>query len=147
MTTIDKLDISVYNLYAIRTKMMEQFETQIQMTKASAIPTHTQVADNYPKPTEIDLLLGVRTAHTPWATFQPPKEFRLLRRSPFKRHRIAPSFEKEQDGMEEFLNSYDEKDEEEKEEKETLQECFNQMGTINKWMGEILGNIGRFVQG
>ncbi len=147
MTTIDKLDLSVYNLYAIRTKMMEQFETQIQMTKASAIPTHTQVSDNYPKPTEIDLLLGVRTAHTPWASFRPPAEFRQLRRSPFKRHRIAPSFEKEQDEMEDFLNSYDPGDEDEKEEKETLQECFTQMGTINKWMGEILGNIGRFVQG
>lgn len=157
MTTIDKLDLSVYNQYAIRSEMIRQFESEIQMAKASAIPTHTQISDNYPKLPEIDLLLGLRTAHTPWAMFGAPKEFKELRRSPFnKRHRIAPSFEGTQSKMEEFLDSYDpdseqgkeqQEREEEKEEKETLKECFNQMGTINSWLGEIIGNIGRFVQG
>lgn len=148
MATIDKLDLSVYNQYAVRSEMIRQFESEIQMAKASAIPTHTQISDNYPKLPEIDLLLGVRTAYTPWAMFGAPKEFKEMRRSPFnKRHRIAPSFEESQSEMEEFLDNYDSDDEEEKEEKETLKECFSQMGTINSWLGEIIGNIGRFVQG
>jgi hypothetical protein len=157
MATIDKLDLSVYNQYAVRTEMIRQFESQIQMAKASAIPTHTQVSDNYPKLPEIDLLLGLRTSHASWAMFAPPKEFRELRRSPFnKRHRIAPSFEGSQSDIESFLDSYnpdserdkDEKEKgEEKEEQNTLKECFTQMGTINSWLGEIIGNIGRFVQG
>jgi hypothetical protein len=148
MTTIDKLDLSVYNQYAIRSEMIRQFETEIQMAKASAIPTHTQISDNYPKLPEIDLLLGIRTAHAPWAVFGMPKEFKEMRRSPFnKRHRIAPSFEESQSEMEEFLDNYDSDDEEERKEKQTLKECFGQMGAINSWLGEIIGNIGRFVQG
>jgi len=157
MTTIDKLDLSVYNQYAIRSEMIRQFESQIQMAKASAIPTHTQVSDNYPKLPEIDLLLGLRTSHASWALFSPPKEFFELRRSPFnKRHRIAPTLEERQSEMEGFLESYDpdkeknkekQEQEEEKEEQEVLKECFSQIGTINSWLGEIIGNIGRFVQG
>jgi hypothetical protein len=157
MATIDKLDLSVYNQYAIRSEMIRQFESQIQMEKAAAIPSHTQISDNYPKLPEVDLLLGLRTAHAPWAMFTAPKEFRELRRSPFnKRHRIAPSFEGVQSEMENLLDSYDpdkerDKDkhekEEEKEEQTILKECFTQMNTINGWLGEIIGNIGRFVQG
>jgi len=148
MATIDMLDISVYNQYAIRSEMIRQFESQIQMAKASAIPTHTQVSDNIPKLPEIDILLGLRTAHASWAMFAPPKEFRELRRSPFvRRHRIAPSWEEDQPAREEFLNEHQTEDEEEEKEKETLKECFSQMNTINSWLGEIIGNIGRFVQG
>lgn len=148
MATIDKLDLSVYNQYAIRSEMIRQFESQIQMGKASAIPTHTQISDNYPKLPEIDLLLGVRTAHTPWALFNPPREFRENRRSPFdRRHRIAPSFEGVQSEIEEFLDHFKGIDADEEREKEKLKECFSQMKTINNWLGEIIGNIGRFVQG
>lgn len=157
MTTIDKLDLSVYNQYAIRSEMIRQFESQIQMAKAGAIVTHAQISDNFPKLPEIDLLLGLRTSHASWAMFSAPKEFQELRRSPFnRRHRIAPSLEGKQSEMEGFLEAYDpdkernkeeQEKEEEKEEQEVLKDCFTQIGTINGWLGEIIGNIGRFVQG
>lgn len=149
MTTIDKLDMSVYNLYALRTTMIEQIEQQLQLKSASAIPTHTQIVDIFPKLTEIDLLLGIIPLHTPWAYFYPPRHFRFIRRSPFARHRVAPSFGslEQQAAMEGILESIACSDKEEENEKEALKNCFGMMSTINKWMGDILGNIGRFVQG
>lgn len=149
MTTIDKLDMSVYNLYALRTTMIEQIEEQLQLKSASAIPVHTQIVDIFPKLNEIDLLLGIIPLHTPWAYFYPPRHFRFIRRSPFARHRVAPSFGslEEQAAMEGTLESVLCSDKEEEGEKEALKNCFGMMSTINKWMGDILGNIGRFVQG
>src|SRR5437867_4441586 len=89
--TIDKLDMSVYNLYAIRTKMIEQIKEQIPFDKAAAIPPQTAILDMYPKLTELDILLGIVPLFTPWAYFYPPKNFRYQRRSPFAFFRVAPA--------------------------------------------------------
>lgn len=102
MTTIDKLDLSVYNMYAMRTKMIEQINQDLRLDQASNVSAHIQVLDIYPKLSELDLLLGIVPLNTPWAFFMPPPKFRLIRRSPFS-YRVIPS-----------LGSYDEqsKDEE-----------------------------------
>jgi hypothetical protein len=76
MTTIDKLDLSVYNMYAIRTRMIEQINQQYRLDLDVTIPPQTQMVDNFPKLTEIDILLGILPLHTPWAFFLPPTKFR-----------------------------------------------------------------------
>lgn len=108
MTTIDKLDISVYNLYAMRTKMIEQINQQYRLDQAASIPSQLTVLDTYPKMTELDILLGIVPLHTPWAYFYPPPTFKDIRRSPFS-YRVIPSFgnydeqEKEEEKLEEIV--------------------------------------------
>ena len=106
MATIDQLDLSVYNLYAIRTKLLEQVNAQLRLDEASSIPPQTLVIDIYPKLTELDILLGIVPLNTPWAYFFPPQHFNSLRRSPFAFHRVAPSLGsyKEQEEDEQNLN-------------------------------------------
>ncbi len=148
MTTIDKLDISVYNLYAIRTKMIEQINQQLRLDQAASIPPHILVLDIYPKLTELDILLGIVPLFTPWAYFFPPPRFRFMRRSPFS-YRVIPS-----------LGTYDEQDEKEQEldniacstsdevqEKETLKSCFREIEKLNNWLSFIMGRVGQFLQG
>lgn len=149
MTTIDKLDISVYNLYAVRTRMIEQINQQMQLDKASSIPPQIQILDFYPKLTELDLLLGVVPMHTPWAYFYPPKQFRRVRRSPFAFFRVAPSIGslEEQEMAERHLESVECKTPEEESEKQAIKGCFKQMGEINRWLGHIIGRVGQFLQG
>jgi hypothetical protein len=149
MTTIDKLDISVYNLYAIRTRMIEQINQQMQLDKASSIPPQIQVLDFYPKLTELDLLLGVVPLHTPWAYFYPPKKFRRMRRSPFSFFRVAPSMGslEEQEVSARHLESVECKTAEEEGEKQAIKGCFKQMEQINRWLGHIIGRVGQFLQG
>ena len=149
MTTIDKLDISVYNLYAIRTRMIEQINQDMQLDKASSIPPQIQVLDFYPKLTELDLLLGVVPLHTPWAYFYPPKKFRLMRRSPFSFFRVAPSMGslEEQEVSARHLESVECKTAEEETEKQAIKGCFKQMEQINRWLGHIIGRVGQFLQG
>ena len=91
MATIDKLDLSVYNLYAIRTKMIEQTQELYQLDKAGTIPPQTMLVNFYPKMNELDILLGNIAMFTPWAYFYPPRNFRYQRRSPFAFHRVAPT--------------------------------------------------------
>lgn len=149
MTTIDQFDISVYNLYAIRTRMMEQFSSQVRISEDRTIPPQTQMVNIFPKLTELDILLGVVPVVTPWAYFYPPKRYRFIRRSPFAFFRVVPS-----------LGSLDQhtKDEakiqqvechtvEEKQEKETLLNCLGQIDKINEWIGFIIGRVGQFLQG
>jgi hypothetical protein len=149
MTTIDKLDISVYNLYAIRTRMIEQINQQIQLDKASIIPPQIQVLDFYPKLTELDLLLGVVPMHTPWAYFYPPQKFRRVRRSPFSFFRVAPSLGslEEQEVTAQTLEAVLCRTPEEETEKQALKGCFKQMEQINRWLGHIIGRVGQFLQG
>lgn len=149
MTTIDQLDISVYNLYAIRTKMIEQINQQLQLDKASSIPPQTSVVDIYPKLSEIDLVLGVVPLNTPWAYFYPPKTFYRSRRSPFAFFRIAPSLGslEDQSRDEQTLESVDCRSPEEEKEKAAIRGCFKQMGEINRWLGYIIGRVGQFLQG
>lgn len=149
MATIDKLDLNVYNLYAIRTKMVEQINQQLQLDQASSIPPQTLVMDIYPKLTELDLLLGIVPLNTPWAYFFPPQKFQFIRRSPFAFYRVAPSLgsleEQEQDSQ--FLESIECKTPEEENERQAIKNCFKQIEQINRWLGYIVGRVGQFLQG
>lgn len=149
MATIDQLDLNVYNLYAIRTKMIEQINQQLQLDQASTIPPQTMVIDSYPKLTEIDVLLGVVPLATPWAYFYPPKKYRALRRSPFSFFRVAPSIGslEQQEESERILDSVLCNEPEQEREREAIKGCFKQMGEINRWMGYIIGRVGQFLQG
>jgi len=137
MTTIDKLDLSVYNLYALRTTMVEQIQSQLRLDLDSSIPPQTHVLNIYPKMTEMEMLLGVTPMNPPWAFFGPPPKLRkrVVRRSPFAFWRVAPA-----------LGSYSEQ-EEEKEEKEAILGCLKQVTKINGWLGHIVGRLGQFLQG
>lgn len=149
MTTIDKLDIGIYMQYARRTNMLEQINEQYHLDQASSIPPQLQVLDFYPKQTEMDLLLGVRSLQTTWAFFLPPPKYRFQRRSPFGFFRVAPSlgsFEEEEESERQFEETPC-TTEEEKKEKETLKNCFNQIKKINEWVGFIVGRVGQFLQG
>lgn len=149
MATIDKLDLSVYNLYAIRTKMIEQINQQYQLDKASSIPPQTLVMNVMPKLTELDLLLGIVPLHTPWAYFYPPQKYSFVRRSPFAFFRVAPSLgsleDQEQDAK--TLESVPCSSPEELKEKQIIQGCFKQIEQINRWLGYIIGRVGQFLQG
>lgn len=149
MTTIDKLDLSVYNLYALRTKMIEQINQQYQLEKAASIPPQTMVMNMYPKLTELDLLLGIVPLFTPWAYFYPPKKYGFVRRSPFAFFRVAPSLgsleNQEQEAR--ILESIPCHTPEEEKEKAAIKECFKQIEEINRWLGYIVGRVGQFLQG
>lgn len=149
MTTIDKLDLSVYNLYALRTKMIEQINEQYQLDKASSIPPQTMVMNMYPKLTELDLLLGIVPLATPWAYFYPPKKYGFVRRSPFAFFRVAPSLgtleDQEQDAR--VLEEVPCFTPEEEKEKGAIKDCFKQIEQINRWLGYIVGRVGQFLQG
>ncbi len=149
MATIDQLDLSVYNLYAMRTKMLEQINTQFRLSEASTIPPQTLVQDNYPKITELDILLGVVPLMTPWAYFFPPQQFRYLRRSPFAFYRVASSLgsleqqaKDEQTIKETVCNSP-----EEEQEKAAILGCLGQIDKLNSLLGFIVGRVGQFLQG
>jgi uncharacterized protein DUF5399 len=146
--TIDQFDLSVYNLYAIRTKMIEQTVSQFQLEKASTIPPQTMLVDLYPKMTEIDILLGVSTYFTPWAYFYPPINYRNQRRSPFAFHRVAPTLgSSNQDEFEEKMASIECQSEDEESEKQAIVGCMKEVDKLNGWVGFIIGRIGQFLQG
>ena len=149
MTTIDKLDMSVYNLYAVRQRLIEEIDGELRLKEAVTIPPQTQVLDIYPKLSEVDILLGIVPYHTPWAYFYPPRRFRSMRRSPFASYRIAPTLGslEEQEETEAALEDVVCKSPEEKKEKAIIQACFKQINEINDWLGFILGRIGQFLQG
>lgn len=149
MTTIDKLDISVYNLYAIRTKMVEQINQQLRLEEASSIPPQISLVDIYPKLTELDILIGVVPLATPWAYFYPPKEFKFLRRSSFAFYRVAPTLGtlEEQAAEADRIAGYPCKTPEEEKEREIINSCFAQIDKLNNWLGFIIGRVGQFLQG
>lgn len=149
MATIDKLDISVYNLYAIRTKMIEQINSQLHLEEASSIPPQIQIVDIYPKLTEIDLLLGIVPLHTPWAYFFPPKKFKYLRRSSFAFFRVVPTLGSLEDQAEdsEKLNQVECSTPDEVSEKAAISGCFAIIEKINGWLSFIMGRVGQFLQG
>ncbi len=149
MATIDKLDMGIYVQYARRTEMLEQINEQFHLNEAASIPAQIKVEAFYPKPLEIDILLGSRITQTPWALFPPPPTHQLRRRSSFGFFRVAPtlgSFEKEEEDMNR-LAQIECSTEEEKKEKQILQTCFQQIEKINGWMGFIVGRIGQFLMG
>jgi hypothetical protein len=149
MATIDQLDISVYNLYAMRTRMLEQINNELRLGEAASIPPQTAVVDYLPKMTELDLLLGVGPVVTPWAYFYPPKQFRTIRRSPFAFFRIAPSLgslEKQDEDEEKAEAVVCETDEEENE-RSAMIGCLKEIRKINNWLSFIVGRVGQFLQG
>jgi hypothetical protein len=149
MATIDQLDISVYNLYALRTRMLEQINNELRLSEASTIPPQTSVVDYLPKMTELDLLLGVAPVVTPWAYFYPPKQFRTIRRSPFAFFRVAPSLGslEQQDEDEEKTESVVCETDEEENEKSAMLGCLKEIRKINNWLSFIVGRVGQFLQG
>ncbi len=147
--TIDKFDLSVYNLYAIRTKMIEQTVQLYQLDKANTIPPQTVLIDMYPKMNELDILLGITAYFTPWAYFYPPLNYRNQRRSPFAFHRVAPSLgsSKDQDEFEEIIASIECHSTEEESEKQAIAGCLKIISKLNGWVGFIIGRVGQFLQG
>jgi hypothetical protein len=149
MATIDNLDLNIYNLYALRTKMIEQTNQQLRLDQAASIPPQTMVLDIWPKLTELDLLLGIVPTGTPWALFYPPKAFRDIRRSPFAFSRIAPSLgdEQEQEDLEEEIEEMEVDTDDDKEKKVKILACLKEIKKINSWLGFIIGRVGQFLQG
>jgi hypothetical protein len=149
MATIDQLDISVHNLYAVRTRMIEQINQQMHLEEASSIPPQTQVLTTSAQLSELDLLLGVGPVLTPWAYFFPPKQFRNIRRSPFSFARIAPSLKStDEDGEDiSILSDIICNTPEETKEKSILIACFKEINKLNRWLGFIIGRVGQFLQG
>lgn len=147
--TIDQYDLSVYNMYAIRTMMNEQINQQLRLREAASIPPQIQIIDIFPRARELDILLGVVAMNNPWAYFQPPKRFRTRRRSPFSFSRVVPSFGStlRHDEELELLDSVPCFSNEEEEEKAALKEMIKELKTINNWMGFIVGRMGQFLQG
>jgi hypothetical protein len=149
MATIDNLDISVYRLYAQRTKAIEETNNQFRLQEAASIPPQTLIVDAIPKLTELDILLGVVPYHTPWAFFFPPKTFDRTRRSSFSFSRVVPSLgtPEEQAEDERIVASTKCKTNEELEEQQMLARCFKQINKLNDMLGHIIGRIGQFLQG
>jgi len=147
MTTIDKLDISIYDLYAKRQVMVEQINQQFRLQQAQEIPPQTQVMNLNPELTQLDILLGIVPLNAPWAYFFAPKS--KLRRSPFAAHRVAASMGSidEQAALFSFIESISSDTEEEEEEKQKLLRFFKQIEILNEWMGFIFGRKGQFLQG
>lgn len=149
MATIDQLDISVYNAYAIRTRMIEEINQEFHIAEAGNVPAQAVFITTAPKMTEMDLLLGVSQSITPWAYFFPPKQFRSRRRAAFSFSRIVPSIKSTDDGGEEHENLYSVvcDDEEDEKERKAIAVCFKEISKLNNWLGFIVGRIGQFLQG
>lgn len=149
MATIDKLDMSVHSMYALRITMIEQINNQLRLTEAASIPPQIQMVDIYPKLSEMDLLLGVVPLATPWAFFYPPKKYFKRRRNTFSFFRVSPSFGslEEQAEEEERLASMVVDTPEEAGEKQIIQNCLKEMSKINDMLSFIIGRIGQFLQG
>lgn len=149
MTTFDNLDMKIYLQYARRTNELELINQQYHLDEASSIPPQIQVLDFYPKPSEMDLLLGVATIQNPWAFFYPPPKYTLQRRSPFGFFRVAPSmgsFDEEEE-TERELDDVECENEDEENEKKAIKKCFQQIKKINHWISFIIGRVGQFLQG
>jgi hypothetical protein len=149
MATIDKLDISVYNMYAVRTRLIEQINQQLHLEEAATIPPQTSVITTQIQLSEIDLLLGVVPMQTPWAYFFPPKRFNAVRRSPFTFAKVAPSINDTGEQGKAFaaLVALPCDTTEEESEKGVILLCFKELSKLNNWLGFIVGRIGQFLQG
>jgi hypothetical protein len=160
MAVISDLDIKIYLQYAQFTQYVENIQEQYHFDQAGSIPPQTLLVNIYPKPSEMDLLLGTIPVVTPWAHFIAPARLRYQRRTPFGFARIAPSL-----GSLEYRESGEGEGEDQNEDPETrlervecessdeiaqkavLKRCFEQINRINGWVGFIVGRIGQFLQG
>lgn len=148
MTTIDKLDISIYDLYARRQVMVEQINQQFRLQQAQDIPPQTQILNLNPELTQLEILLGVVHSNTAWAYFPQPKRANRPRRSPFS-YRVASSLGslEDQDALFVAIQGMQCKTAEEEEEKQAILSCFQQLNILNEWLGFIFGRKGQFLQG
>jgi hypothetical protein len=150
LATVDNLDINVYNLYAVRTKMVEEINQQLRLDQAASIPPQTQVINYFPSLSELDILLGTVPLATPWAYFLlPPKKFTESRRTPFSFARVAPTLGSldDRERIMERVESVEVHSKEEKEEKEKILACLKEIDKVNSWLKYIVGRIGQFLQG
>jgi hypothetical protein len=151
MITIDNFDITVHNLYAIRTQMIEETRRTLRLDQAASIPPQTLVfTDKAPKLTELDILLGITQELAPYAYFKQPEGFEMgLRRSPFSFSRIAPSFGPREghSAQEGALLAIVTDSKEEKEEQKDILRLLNTLETLNDWKGYIVGRMAQFLQG
>lgn len=149
MTTIDKLDLAIHIQYARRTQFIEEVNEEYRLKEANFVQPQIQILDLYPRISEMDLLLGVITRHTPWAYFYPPKQFNTQRRSPFAFHRVVPSLgsTETQEADQAKVEDYECKSAEEKEEKKTMLAFFKKIDEINDLIGFVIGRVGQFLQG
>lgn len=147
--TIDNFDKSVYDLFAVRTELLEEIYRELRLDQAASIPKHTHIEYLNPILAQLDILLGIIPRYAPWALFLPPKKKWVVRRRPFGFFRIAPSLGtlEEQEQLEMRLAKYECRDHDEKKEKEVLQNCFKVINKINGWMGHIIGRMGQLLQG
>lgn len=149
MATIDNLDISIYNRYAVRQQLVEQINQQLRLNETTNIQAHTQIVDIDAKLSELDILLGIIPTNAPWAYIPPPKEFRGVRRSPFAFFRVAPtmgSLENQAQLAEAVSNTPCSTPDEERE-KEQLENLFAMVDKLNNWLGFIVGRVGQFLPG
>ncbi len=147
MTTIDKLDISIYDLYAQRQVMVEQINQQFRLQEAQNIPAQTQVLNLNPELTELEILLGIIPYANPWAYFPKPKK--NLRRSPFSAFRVASTLGSlaDQEALFNYILAIPTESPEVEAEKQAILSCFQQLDVLNEWMGFIFGRKGQFLQG
>lgn len=147
MTTIDKLDIGIYDLYARREALVAEINQQLRLQEAQDIPPQTNVLNLNPQLTQIDILLGIVPLNTPWAYFFPPKN--KFRRSPFVAFRVASTLGsiEDQAALFSFIQSISTESPEEEAEKAKILNCFKLLDTLNEWMGFIFGRKGQFLQG
>lgn len=148
MATVDNFDIKVYIEYAQRAEFVEAVRREFRLGEAESIPPQTQVVDFQPKPSEIDLLLGVGKVATPWATFSPPPQFKSYRQSPFSIARVAPTLgsQTRQEAQEEKIGQIECRTAEEEREKHVLIACFQTISKVNGWLEHVVTRVLQFLQ-
>jgi hypothetical protein len=145
--TIDNLDISVNNAYALRMRMIEL--NPIKIEQSQGVQPQVQVMTNIPSPEQLALIFPTEVYPTVWAFFYAPKRYYSQRRSPFTFSRLAPSLgsAEEQEALYEEIAQTPCSTPEEEREKAVLLRCFNQIDKINSMIAYIVGRIGQFLQG
>ncbi len=148
MATIDNLDVNIYMDYANRSQHVEEVQHDFALNQAAKIPPQTLLVNLYPKPSEIDMLMGTLPVVVPWAYFVPPKRLFQQRRSTFSFSRIMPTLGtyEEEEQQEQDLDDTECETELEEKEKAILKRCFAEIKKINGWMNFIIGRVGQFLQ-
>lgn len=151
-TTIADYEMSWYNLYALRTRSVEEIQKQYQLNQAATVTSNVVMPNYQQVQTELDMLFpDVRFVQNPFANFKAPpiKKHNQSRRSPFAFWRIAPSLGtlEEQEKLEAMVDQFNVDSNEEIREKKAIQSCFKQMNKLNSMLGFIVGRVGQFLQG
>lgn len=147
--TIDNLDISVNNAYALRQLNYERIQTEYRINLAPEVSQAVTIQSNIPTLQQLSLIFPTDVYPSVWAYFYAPKTFYSRRRSPFTFSRLAPSLGplEEQQELYETIAQTPCTNPEEEREKAVLLRCFNQIDKINSMLSFIVGRIGQFLQG